>query len=218
MLTRTCYNYATIVVTNHHAARHIRPHRQRADDQAEAGPTSCSWWQSATWRTGGARTSLCSPARPAWQPWSGGLCPIRARAGCTEACFRWSGRTRQSSPEPCAQVRILPGATGRSINSNTLYNLGGVSCWACDLRQCAGVRILRLGHARKRAPTGRRRCSAVFGDNGRQAVIVTETVALSPSIRSYAAAARAAPTPSGRGCPASPISLDATWPTCHTPS
>jgi hypothetical protein len=72
------------------------------------------------------------------------------------------------------------GGTGQRYKFEHSDNLEAESCQVNDLRQCQPIRTLRPIRARK-AHTGRERaCSAVSGDNGRQAVAVTAGRCCSP--------------------------------------
>jgi hypothetical protein len=77
--------------------------------------------------------------------------------GARERVSAGHRRTQQPSPEPCAQVRILPGALVRGINSNTLTILSGFSASAVTCGNAGAFQTLRPIRAlrRKAGPANR---------------------------------------------------------------
>jgi hypothetical protein len=163
----------------------------------------------------GRPARLHAPAPPVprrtRQPRPGALSPVRPRSWWAGTRFRWSGPARQPSPEPCAQVRILPGTLVKGINPNTLTIVGRSEARPVTCGNAPAFRILRPAGAWKG------RCSAVFGDNGRPAVAVTADRCSfqypqprSGSTSSTGHRPGAAVQPADR--------LEATWLTSHIPS
>jgi hypothetical protein len=66
------------------------------------------------------------------------------------------GPAQQPSPEPCAQVRILPGALLRSMNSNTLTTLGRLGASPVTCGSADAFSILRPVRPPAPAPSPRK--------------------------------------------------------------
>src|SRR5262249_34360120 len=110
-LTRTCYNYATIVVTSRHATHYSASARTRPTRGQAGNP----YIPLPGWPSMARRPVAPEPhgERRHIRPWQNGpgRPPIRPGTGCAGTRFRWSGAyTATLFGAVSAQVRILPGA------------------------------------------------------------------------------------------------------------
>jgi hypothetical protein len=76
------------------------------------------------------------------------------------------GHAQQPSPEPCAQVRILPGALVRGINPNTLTILGRLSARRLTCGNADAFRALPPVRPRNQDPSRGKPSSAANHNDG----------------------------------------------------